>query len=1095
MFPLRVRRRFNLAAKFNLLTISLILLTSLVIVLFFTKMEMDHNHQDLLEHGRVIAEMVSQQCEYGVYAENREALLKVIESLDAETSVIYAAIFNQKNELLVSRPFRPSAKIPPALLSKDLSLTRPILHEELSDKQNGQGYVNFLALIVSAGQSESAEVFLIQGKEAQKKIIGYVQLGLTHATHQKRTNQFLLSVSMFTLFLILFGVAMTVVMTKRITSPIKKLAVAAHAISEGRLDHQIEIHARDELSDFAQSFNHMLEQLKAYRRQVEERTDDLTAANQQLLQEVSERQRAEDALQRVLDALEIRVLERTRTLVKTNEALQSEIAERERTQAALRTSEEEARRLAQENATMAEIGRIISSTLNIEEVYDRFAEEAHKLIPFDGISLNTVDPEKDTVTFSFTRGISVKGREPGSIFPLTGSVTAAVAQTRSPLIVPVEEGNEWMSRFPVLSLAYQAGLRTLMIVPLISKDEVIGTLHLRSTQRNIYSDRDLKMAESVASQIAGAVANAELFIERQRAEESLKQSEENARQLARENAAMAEIGRIISSTLHIEEVYEGFSEEVKKIIPFDRIVVNFIDPEKGAVRNVYMSGEQIQDRSAELTYPLEGSGNAEMVRTKSTLLIQTEDFDEYQDRFPMLLSTYQAGFRSIMNVPLFSKGKVIGGLLLRSRKPYAYTDKEVRLAERIGSQIAGAIANAQLYTELIDTENERVTLEEQFRQSQKMEAVGRLAGGVAHDFNNILTIIKGYGQLCLMKSPEKHSPEEDIAEILKAADRAADLTRQLLAFSRRQVMEMKVLDLNSLLMNLEKMLRRIIGEDVVLAMNLAGNLGRIKADPGQIEQVIINLAVNARDAMLSGGRLTIETADIVLDDDYVRSHVGMNPGHYVWLAVSDTGTGMTPEVKERVFEPFFTTKENGKGTGLGLSMVYGIVKQSGGNVSVYSEPGHGSVFKIYLPRVEEEAIALVRRDEAGPMPRGDETVLLVEDELSVRDLAARILRRQGYKVLEASDGNEAFLLAQNHSGKNIHLMITDVVMPRMGGRELADRLKNVRSDMKVLFISGYTDDAIVHHGVLDPGIEFLQKPFSPTALAQKVREVLDNLRF
>jgi CheY-like chemotaxis protein len=204
---------------------------------------------------------------------------------------------------------------------------------------------------------------------------------------------------------------------------------------------------------------------------------------------------------------------------------------------------------------------------------------------------------------------------------------------------------------------------------------------------------------------------------------------------------------------------------------------------------------------------------------------------------------------------------------------------------------------------------------------------------------------------------------------------------------------------------------------------------------------------------------------------------------------------MTPEVKERVFEPFFTTKENGKGTGLGLSMVYGIVKQSGGNVSVYSEPGHGSVFKIYLPRVEEEAIALVRRDEAGPMPRGDETVLLVEDELSVRDLAARILRRQGYKVLEASDGNEAFLLAQNHSGKNIHLMITDVVMPRMGGRELADRLKNVRSDMKVLFISGYTDDAIVHHGVLDPGIEFLQKPFSPTALAQKVREVLDNLRF
>jgi PAS domain S-box-containing protein len=395
-------------------------------------------------------------------------------------------------------------------------------------------------------------------------------------------------------------------------------------------------------------------------------------------------------------------------------------------------------------------------------------------------------------------------------------------------------------------------------------------------------------------------------------------------------------------------------------------------------------------------------------------------------------------------------------------------------------------------TERKHAEEEMRALEEQLRQSQKIEAIGRLAGGIAHDFNNLLTVIKGYSQLSLLDLKESDPLWGNIQEIQKATQRATDLTRHLLAFSRRQILDLKVLDLNSLLKDLDKMLRRIIGEDIELNTLLVNNLGRVKIDPGQIEQVILNLAVNARDAMLSGGKLIIETANVELDGEYANNHAGVIPGHYVRLSVSDTGVGMSKDVKEKIFEPFFTTKEKGKGTGLGLSTVYGIVKQSGGNIWVYSEPGHGTAFKIYLPRVEEELETLNGRDETDSLPRGSETVLLVEDERLVRELAHRLLSGNGYAILEAADGEEALRVAQDHAGKKIHLLLTDVVMPQMGGKELADQLKILRPGIKVLYTSGYTDEAIVHHGVLDPGTQFLQKPFSPKTLLHKVREVLDR---
>ena len=406
--------------------------------------------------------------------------------------------------------------------------------------------------------------------------------------------------------------------------------------------------------------------------------------------------------------------------------------------------------------------------------------------------------------------------------------------------------------------------------------------------------------------------------------------------------------------------------------------------------------------------------------------------------------------------------------------------------------------NARLYEEakqqLADrkrAEKEKTALEEQFRQSQKMEAIGQLAGGIAHDFNNLLTIISGYSEFSLSELKGDGDLRENLEEIKKAARRASDLTRQLLAFSRRQILEVKVLDLNIILRDLDKMLRRVIREDIELVTLLAGDLGRVKTDQGQIEQVIMNLAVNARDAMPSGGKLTIETTNVELDEEYPRSHIAVTPGRYIMVSVSDTGVGMTSEVKERVFEPFFTTKEKGKGTGLGLSTVYGIVKQSRGNIWVYSEPGHGTTFKIYLPQVDEPLEELKEKMKRKELPCGSETILVVEDDEDVRKLTVRILKGGGYRVLKASGGNEALLICEQEK-EPIHLILVDVVMPGMSGRTLAERLALIHPEMKVLYMSGYTDNAIVHHGVLEEGIEFIQKPFTTDGLAKKVREVLDK---
>ncbi len=694
-------------------------------------------------------------------------------------------------------------------------------------------------------------------------------------------------------------------------------------------------------------------------------------------------------------------------------------------------AEEAATRLSQENAIMAEIGRIISSTLNIEEVYDRFGEEVRKVIPFDRISVNSINPDHTSITVAYSFGTKISDGQERLILPLDGPFFEYTLKEQSSFLVRPKDENELVSTFPNFIRHFRAGIRTMMVVPLISKDQVIGILHLQSLKPDAYKEMDMRLAERVGNQIAGAIVNAQLFAERKRAEEALRKSEGKFQKL-------------------FDEAPVGYQE---------------IDSEGRIIR---------------------------INRTELDMLGYTAE--EMLGRYVWEFITDEESRQKV-------KGKLAGAIPTGRAfdRPFQRKDgttfpavMEDRALLDSEGKITGIRATIQDVTERKRAEEEKALLQEQLRQSQKMEAIGKLAGGVAHDFNNLLTVIQGYSELILKGLNPDNRLCQDVREILNASERASSLTRQLLAFSRKQVLQPKVLDLNLHVSNMDKMLRRMIGEDIELVTLLAKDLGRIKADPGQIEQVILNLAVNAKDAMLSGGKLTIETANVELDENYARSHIIITPGNYVILSVSDTGVGITPEIKERIFEPFFTTKEKGKGTGLGLSTVYGIVQQSGGNIWVYSEPGLGTTFKIYLPRIEEGTESLRPAAVSTKPLGGSETILLVEDEEMVRKLACTVLEKNGYRVLEAPNGEEALRIAQEHSAKQIHLMITDVVMPGMSGRELADCLESVRPEMKVLYMSGYTDDAIIHHGVLDPGIAYIQKPFAPDVLALKVREVLDG---
>jgi two-component system cell cycle sensor histidine kinase/response regulator CckA len=695
------------------------------------------------------------------------------------------------------------------------------------------------------------------------------------------------------------------------------------------------------------------------------------------------------------------------------------------------------------------------------------------------------------------------------------------------------------------------GLHSALVVPLRVQGRSLGILSLArfKPESPPFDEDDQELAQNLAGHAALAIENARLFAAAERAQAAVHRSEEARRHfieaspVARYVVSAADL-RIMEVNQAALSLYGYTREEFLKLSlddlrhPDDRQRLMAVlsaagdDHTAGLAKHRRKDGAVLYVEGGSQLSTYHGEPARFVVVADQTKRVQAEqERDRTAEQLRSTLDSMKEGY-TIMDRELrylyvnragaeqthLTREQLLGqtpmelypgfegtsihealvaaldsGLPQRVENRFLHSDGETGFFElNIQPVPEGLVVLSVDRTDQRRAESRRDSLEEQLRQAQKMEAVGRLAGGIAHDFNNVLSIILGYGEDILSSLKEGDPMREDMQEIHAAATRAAELTRQLLMFSRQQVFEPKVVSLNDVLSGMQRMLRRVLGEQLELVISLAPDLGRIRADRSNLEQVVLNLAVNARDAMPHGGRLTLETYNVDLDAEFAQEHLGSHAGPYVFFGVTDTGTGMDAETRSRIFEPFFTSKELGKGTGLGLSTVLGIVQQSGGGIWVYSEKGHGTTFKIYLPRVDAALDAPASVHPPADL-HGTETVLLVEDEPGVREVARRVLERSGYQVLLVESALEAVVLGESHPAQ-IHLLVTDVVMPKLSGADLAARLLDKRPEMKVLFMSGYTDRGIVSSGVLDGSVPFVQKPFTSEQLARKVRQVLDGVR-
>lgn len=622
------------------------------------------------------------------------------------------------------------------------------------------------------------------------------------------------------------------------------------------------------------------------------------------------------------------------------------------------------------------------------------------------------------------------------------------------------------------------------------------TISKRKDESLVDLQIDWNYVRNPAGNLKGFISVITDITERKKAEASLGQRTQGL-------ATLLEVSKSLAETLDVQHVLQATVDGVTKLIGLDTAAVYLLENE---ILNLWATVPPLPPQFPDelRLAPLADHPHARKAIDAGKPVF-VADITKVDLTPAERSAAERRDLRTMLYVPLVADEKAMGVFIVGSiQKPSYLTDAELDLARTLANLAALAVRNAQLYkegqnnaiqleealTERIRAEGEREKLQAQLLQSQKMESVGRLAGGIAHDFNNILVPIIGYVELGMMNLSPENKLYNDLNRVREAAERAAGLTQQILAYSRKQILEMKPTDLNKLVGDFTKMLRRLIGEDIELQTFLSPSLQLIMADKGQLGQILMNLAVNARDAMPDGGQLTIETNNVFLDEKYTEKHVGVQSGSYVMVAVSDTGLGMSVETQEHIFEPFFSTKEQGVGTGLGLATVFGIVKQHQGSIWVYSEPNNGTTFKIYLPQITDMKPKIDSPTVVKPISfYGTETVLVVEDEAIVRELVCETLESYGYEVLQANHPDEGLHYAQVHQTP-IHLLLTDVIMPKMNGRELYQKVIQVRPETKVLYMSGYTDNVIVHHGILEEQINFLQKPFTINNLMQKVKLAL-----
>jgi len=747
---------------------------------------------------------------------------------------------------------------------------------------------------------------------------------------------------------------------------------------------------------------------------------------------------------------------------------------------------EEAQRRGREAEVIADIARTINAPLDLDTVLQQVAEAARELCEADVAWVGL----RDRLTANVVPRYRVGARSPQDVVMIVERGKGAgglVLVTGQPFRTDDYAGDPRITK-DYLDVIRDEGVVCEMVVPIRIGDEVEGLLYVDNRAPRPFTDLDESVLFRVADQAAVAIHNGRLYAEadrRRRAAESL-----------------ADVGRLVSQSLDPDEVRQRIADSVRLMLGTTRATLFRLHPVTNTLDVLAVSGEAAASETAD------AGADTEVVHlaVRERRPVASPDFHSE----PRLTASPPTGAkredtsqRSVLAAPLLVGSRVIGALSVRDRPGRLFDDEDGHLLQAFADQAAIALENARLYAEtarLLGEHQQKVDettraydelarTQDQLAQAQKMEAIGRLAGGIAHDFNNLLTVIKGRSQLVLQRLGPDDPLRRQIVLVEQTADRAASLTRQLLAFSRKQMLDPRVLDLNVIVDGIENMLRRLIGEDIELRTTPAPDLGAIRADPGQLEQVILNLVVNARDAMPAGGTLTIETANVEVTAAPVEAPLDIPAGTYVRLSVSDTGVGMSAGTRAHLFEPFFTTKELGKGTGLGLASVYGIVKQSGGAIAVRSAPGSGSTFSIFLPQVGEPVEPARPGRPEGEAPGGTETILLVEDEDAVRDLAREVLQSGGYTVLEARHGHQALEIAEAYRGP-IALLLTDVVMPGMDGPGLARRLASIRPGVRLLYVSGYAD-RVAEAGDGLPAAALLHKPFSPAILAGKVREVLD----